>query len=102
MGFPTIAVYGIDFTETYAPTARSVTVRLVMTMAAILGLDLRQFDVDTAFLGAPLKETIYMHAPEGLDGIKPGHVLLLKRSLYGLATTSEQVLLARNGSTSDN
>ena len=83
-----LCVPQIDFTETYAPTARSVTVRLVLAMAAILNLDLRQFDVETAFLGAPLKEEIYMEAPYGLDGIPTGHVLRIKRSLYGLPQAS--------------
>ena len=83
-----LAVKNIDFTETYAPTARSVTVRMVLAMAAILNLDLRQFDVETAFLGAPLKEEIYMEAPHGLDGIPDGHVLRIKRSLYGLPQAS--------------
>ena len=41
-------------------------------------------DVDTAFLNAPLEETIYMLPPKGLTGIPEGHVLELKKSLYGL------------------
>ena len=93
-----LAVKGIDFTETYAPTARSVTVRMVLAMAAILNLDLRQFDVETAFLGAPLKEEIYMETPRGLDGIPAGHVLRLKRSLYGLPH-SKSMFLDRDGYT---
>ena len=79
----------MDYTETFAPTARSVTVRVVLTMAAILNLDLRQFDVYTAFLGAPLKEDIYVEVPKGLTGIPKGdYVLKLKRSLYGLPQAS--------------
>ena len=84
-----LAVFGIDYTETYAPCARSVTVRLVLAIAAILNLNLEQFDVDTAFLGAPLKEDIYMEAPYGFDfDGKRTHVLKLNKSLYGLKQSS--------------
>ncbi len=41
-------------------------------------------DVHTAFLNAPLEDTIYMLPPKGLTGIPEGHVLELKKSLYGL------------------
>ena len=72
-----MAIFGVDYTETFAPTARSVTVRVVLTMAAILNLDLRQFDVYTAFLGAPLKENIYVEVPKGLTGIPRGDYMLI-------------------------
>ena len=40
-------------------------------------------DVETAFLNAELKEEIYMHPPVGMT-VKEGHVLRLRKTLYGL------------------
>ena len=81
LGF--LAIWGVDYLDTFAPAARAVTIRLVLCVAAILDLDLRQMDVTTAFLGAPLEIPTYVHPPHGLGGIPNGHVLLLKRALYG-------------------
>ena len=89
--------YGIDYTETYAPTAKWVTLRLFLTICACLGLFTRQLDVKTAFLYAELDEDIYIVTPEGIcDKTNPfnlskearrlssGRILRLKKSLYGL------------------
>ena len=54
---------GIDYKETYAPTARLSHVRLALAIAAKYGLELQQMDVCTAFLGVPLEEEIYMVPP---------------------------------------
>jgi hypothetical protein len=45
---------------------------------------IHQMNVDTAFLNATLQEEIYMIPPAGLTAIKPGQVLKLNKSLYGL------------------
>ena len=77
---------GIDYKETYAPTARLSHVRLALAIAAKYGLELQQMDFCTAFLGVPLEEEIYMVPPQGYGatgGIKR-KVLRLRKSLYGL------------------
>ena len=58
-------VDGIDYKETYAPTARLGHVRLALAIAAKYGLGLHQMDVCTAFLGVELEEGIYIHPPQG-------------------------------------
>ena len=75
---------GIDYLETFAPVAKGGTIRLLLALAQLLGLHVHQMDVDTAFLYAKLKEEIYMHPPEGMEGIPEGKVLKLRKSLYGL------------------
>jgi hypothetical protein len=41
---------GVDYWETYAPTAKWVTLRLFLSICACLGLRTRQLDVKTAFI----------------------------------------------------
>ena len=43
-------VEGIDYEETFAPTAKFVTVRLIVSLATSLGWPMEQADIDTAFL----------------------------------------------------
>jgi len=42
-------IYGIDYEETYAPVARLTSLRLELAISAILQLDMRQMNVETAF-----------------------------------------------------
>ena len=75
-------VEGIDYHETYSPVVNFATIRIALTIAADRKYVIRQFDVKTAFLNAPLDEEIYMEMPEGFR--QPGKVLKLKKGVYGL------------------
>ena len=55
------------YNETFSPVAKSGTIRSVITMAAIAGKVLTQFDVSTVFLYGELEEEIYMHQPQGYN-----------------------------------
>ena len=76
-------VEGRDYGETYSPVASRTTLRIVMSLAAQMDLDLQQMDVSTAFLNAKLAEDeqMLMKTPTGVS--KTG-VVKLKRALYGL------------------
>jgi hypothetical protein len=77
--------YGLDYSETFAPTSNMSTIRAVLTMAAQRNWEIHQVDIKSAYLHAEIKEDIYMRAPPGY--LKPGDegkVLKLLRSLYGL------------------
>jgi hypothetical protein len=74
---------GVDFDEVYAPVVNSSTLRALLAMAAIEDLDVDHMDVVTAFLNAPLEEELYLRIPDGFEA-RPGFVLRLKKSLYGL------------------
>jgi hypothetical protein len=50
----------LDFHESFAPTAGAMTLKTFLTVACSTGLTLRQGDVKTAFLHAPMKEELYV------------------------------------------
>ena len=76
---------GIDYLETYSPVVRTATVRGVLHLATIMQWDIKQMDVQNAFLHGDLNETVYMRQPAGfVDESRPDHVCHLHKSLYGL------------------
>ena len=75
-------VEGIDFFETYAPVVAWSTVRLLLVLMVTLPLASKQVDYTLAFVHADLEDEIYVEMPRLFQ--KPGHVLKLKKSLYGL------------------
>jgi hypothetical protein len=50
---------GLDYDETFAPVAKLVTLRIFLSLVAILCLSTMQLDLKTAFLNATLEEEIY-------------------------------------------
>lgn len=78
---------GTDFNETFAPTARYDTLRILFSIAAQKNLKMKQFDIKTAFLYGTLEEEVYMEAPEGLEN-PDNKVCRLYKSLYGLKQSS--------------
>ena len=74
--------HGKDFFEVFASTGKYKTLRVALSIAAQLDMELRQLDVPQAFTQAPLAETVYMEMPEGFE--LAGMVCKLLMSLYGL------------------
>jgi len=48
--------------DTFSPTLKFITVRLLFAIAALYGFDLCQMDVCNAFVNTALNEVIYVHA----------------------------------------
>lgn len=79
--------YGVDYTETFAPTARFGAVRTVVALAAIEDMELESVDITTAFLNAEIDAEIYVRKPDGYNptGYEgPEWVLRLLKGLYGI------------------
>jgi hypothetical protein len=75
-------IEGVDFFETFAPEISWTTVRLLLILSQVLNLATKQVDYTAAFIHAPIEDVVYVEMPRGFS--KPGEVLKLKRSLYGL------------------
>nr|GFB54403.1 zinc finger, CCHC-type [Tanacetum cinerariifolium] len=81
----------IDYFDTYAPVPRITTIRLLLALAAIHNLVIRQMDVKTTFLNGDLDEEVYMKQPKGF--VMPGNehkVCKLVKLLYGLKQAPKQ------------
>jgi hypothetical protein len=65
------------------------SIRAMLAIAIQNHLLIQQMDVKGAYLNGTLKETIYMHQPDGFnDG--SGRVCHLLRTLYGLKQSSHE------------
>ncbi|CAI7831125.1 unnamed protein product [Closterium sp. NIES-54] len=76
-------VYGANYDETYAPVSCYVTLRIFLTIIAVLDLKLMQLDMKNAFLQSKLDRVLYMYQLDYFnDGT--GRVCKPLKSLYGL------------------
>nr|KYP75364.1 Copia protein [Cajanus cajan] len=76
---------GVDFDETFTPVIKASTVRIILAIAVHYNWEVRQMDINNAFLNGYLKETVFMHQPEGFtDPNKPHHVCKFIKAIYGL------------------
>ena len=61
---------GLDYFDTYSPVTRITSIRMLISLAAVYGLEIHQMDVKTVFLNGELEEKIYIEQPEGF--VVPG------------------------------
>lgn len=55
----------IDYEDTFVSIVRYESLRALLAKAAVENLEMKQFDVKTAFLHGELKENIWIKLPEG-------------------------------------
>ncbi|KAL1937681.1 hypothetical protein VTO73DRAFT_12956 [Trametes versicolor] len=76
---------GVDYNETFAPVAKSSSLRLMLALAARFSWPLIQLDVKSAYLNGDLDEEIYMRQPQGTATRGGEHLVCrLNKPLYGL------------------
>ena len=77
----------IDYFETFSPTAKITSIRVLLQLALDRNMEVHQMDVKTAYLNAPIDCELYIEQPEGfVKYSETGEKLVwkLNRSLYGL------------------
>ncbi|CAI7745210.1 unnamed protein product [Closterium sp. NIES-54] len=76
---------GVDFFQTFSPTPKMTTLRVLLHVAAQRDYELHSLDFSTAFLQGSLHEEIWLSRPPGFTGsFPPGTQWSLRRPVYGL------------------
>ena len=74
---------GLNYNDTYAPTARMTSIRILMAMVVQLGFLIHHCDVNNAYLNSDIDYLVYMTQPEGYVQ-DPTLICQLNKSIYGL------------------
>ena len=75
----------VDFTEVFSHVVKHRSIRMLLSMVALMDMELDQMDVNTTFLHEKFGEEILMTQPEGFEVKgKEDYVCQLNKSLYGL------------------
>ena len=79
----------MDFHETFSPTVKYDSLRIILALVASLDLHMQQFDIKTAFVYGSIQEEIYMEQVEDyIDPTWVEAVCQLLQALYGLQQSS--------------
>ena len=74
---------GDDFWETFSPTVRYESVRMILAIACAEDLEVHQADVDTAYPRAELHAEVYVRKIDGIT-LPANKVLRVRKAFYGL------------------
>ena len=88
---------GLDYIESHAPVVRTSTLRMVISLAHIMGWVLYQFDYTAAFLNATIDVDLYIRPLPGMK-IPQGKIPKLKKAIYGTVQASHRWHKALNRS----
>ena len=81
---------GVNYDETYAPTARFESICVILLLVTVHGWDFSGIDIENAFVEGTLSETIYMMLPEDVFRNPDGSSVIVRllKTLYGLKQAS--------------
>ena len=84
-------VADIDYGETFAPTARMTSIRMLLQVAVHHDMIIHQMDVKSAYLNSDIDRDLYVKQPKGYEKLSSNGdelVCKLQKSLYGLKQSS--------------
>ncbi|CAI5953966.1 unnamed protein product [Closterium sp. NIES-64] len=82
---------GVDYFQTFSPTPKMTTLRVLLHVAAHRDYELHSIDFSTTFLQGSLHEEIWLRRPLGFTGtFPPGTQCSLRRPVYGLRQASRE------------
>ncbi|CAI7900803.1 unnamed protein product, partial [Closterium sp. NIES-54] len=85
---------GVDYFQTFSPTTKMTTLRVLLHVASQRDYELHSLDFSTAFLQGSLHEEIWMRRPPGLTESFPvGTQWSLRRPVYGLRQAPRLLLV---------
>ncbi|UYV68055.1 hypothetical protein LAZ67_5002921 [Cordylochernes scorpioides] len=58
---------GLDYGETFSPVVKFDSIRTILSLCALLDMEMIQLDVKSAFLNGDLEEELYMEQPQGYE-----------------------------------
>ncbi|CAI7779561.1 unnamed protein product [Closterium sp. NIES-53] len=77
--------YGVDYFQTFSPTPKMTTLRVLLYVASQRDYKLHSLDFSTAFLQGNLHEEIWLRRPPGFtESFPAGTQWSLRRPVYGL------------------
>ena len=82
---------GINYWDTYAPVVNWVSVRFLLIISQLTGLETHALDFVLTLPQAKLDVSVYTKIPPGINienGSKDEYLISLKSSLYGLKHSS--------------
>ncbi|CAI7893407.1 unnamed protein product [Closterium sp. NIES-53] len=86
---------GADFFQTFSPTPKMTTLRVLLHVAAQCDYELHSLDFSTPFLQGSMHEEIWKHRPPGFTGSFPaGTQWSLRRPVYGLRQAPHDLVFA--------
>ena len=84
--------WGVNYWETYAPVVNWISVRFLLIVSGLAGLETQDLNFVLAFPQAKLDVPVFMEIPPGVDvgndTNKRAYVIELNSSLYGLKQSS--------------
>ena len=79
-------VQNVDYFESYSPVVQWSSVRLMLILSIVHGLETCQVDYVNAFAQAALDKEVYIEIPQGLEHANDEHCIFkLHKSLYGMS-----------------
>ncbi|CAI7730394.1 unnamed protein product, partial [Closterium sp. NIES-53] len=77
--------HGVDYFQTFSPTPKMTTLRVLLHVAAQHDYELHSLDFSTAFLHGSLHEKVWLRRPPGFtESFPAGTQWSLRRPVYGL------------------